>query len=387
MKQKLLISLVIILAMLLNQNLKGQMKSEDLNTIVGKARNKFNVPAIAVVITNADSILSAEIQGTRVAGTDNPVTYNDYFHIGSCSKSVLAVMAGRLIESGKINWNSKFFDVYPELINNANTEYMDITLEELFLCEAGIQPYTSGDEKFPEIDPSAENKRLEFIKYLIKQPPASKKNKDTRLPDGQEKRFQHLYSNASYTMVASMLEKVYGKKYEELVQETLRDNLGLSVHIGWPNSINSEQPWGHLIMGKEAQSFPPDHEYKLPYLITPAGDLSMKPLDYAKYTQLFLKGLRGENNYISSETCKYISFGHKGFSLGVANGNMNGYKYVGFDGSGGTFFCRSIVVPESNLAFTIMMNAGSGSGTMKAVDWITMKTVKKYYNWWWKFWM
>ena len=32
-----------------------------------------------------------------------------------------------------------------------------------------------------------------------------------------------------------------------------------------------------------------------------------------------------------------------------------------------------------------MMNAGSDTAQMKAVDWLTMRTVKKYYNWWWKF--
>jgi hypothetical protein len=41
-----------------------------------------------------------------------------------------------------------------------------------------------------------------------------------------------------------------------------------------------------------------------------------------------------------------------------------------------------IIVPESDFAFTIMTNAGSGTGYTKAVDWITMKIVKKHYNWW-----
>jgi hypothetical protein len=26
-------------------------------------------------------------------------------------------------------------------------------------------------------------------------------------------------------------------------------------------------------------------------------------------------------------------------------------------------------------------------GEMEAADWLTMKIVKKYYNWWWKFWL
>jgi len=55
--------------------------------------------------------------------------------------------------------------------------------------------------------------------------------------------------------------------------------------------------------------------------------------------------------------------------------------------SHGTFFCKAILIPNSDLTFTIMMNAGSGKEQMKAIDWLTMKITKKQFNWWWKFWM
>lgn len=215
------------------------MTSTYLQKILNKARQKYRVPAVAVVIMNSDSVLFQEIQGTRVAGTDNPVTWGDYFHIGSCSKSVLAVMAAKLIEQKKITWQTKFFEVFPELKDAANGAYRDITLEDLFLGEAGIKAYTDMDtEPFPEYGPSIGDKRLEFIKHLIAQPPSSKKK------DG---RFQHFYSNAGYTMASAMLERVSGDTYEKLVKKTLTDGLGMSVHIGWPNSIGPDQPWGHLV--------------------------------------------------------------------------------------------------------------------------------------------
>jgi CubicO group peptidase (beta-lactamase class C family) len=328
---------------------------------------------------NAESILIQDIQGTRIAGKPDQATLDDYFHIGSCSKSVLAVMAAKLIEQKKITLQTRFFDVFPELREHANSAYGEITLEDLFLCKAGIKSYTNAAvEPLPEYDLSITNKRVEFIKYLIAQQPSSKKKNE---------KFQHLYSNASYTMASAMLEKVAGDSYEELVKKMLTDALDISVHIGWPNSIGANQPWGHMITKNKIETFPPDHDYKIPYLITPAGDLSMTPKDFATYTQLHLRGLRGNDNYISSEAYNYIHFSHKRFSLGVANGVSGGKRFSGFDGSTGTFFCRSIIVPESDFAFTMMMNAGSGSGSMKAVDWLAMQLVKKRFNWWWKFWL
>ena len=355
------------------------LTQEYLSKIMSEARNSYNVPAIAVTVMNSETILLQEMQGVRVIDKQSQADLDDYFHIGSCSKSVLAVMAAKLIEQKKITWQTKFFEVFPELKDAANSAYHDITLEDLFLGEAGIKAYTNAEvEPLPEYGPSVSDKRLEFIKYLIGQPPSSERK------DG---RFQHLYSNAGYTMASAMLEKVSGQKYEALVKKTLTDDLGMSVHIGWPNSISPDQPWGHLLAKDKIETFPPDHEYKLLYLITPAGDLSMTPKDYAKYTQLHLQGLRGSNNYISSEAYRYIHFNRDGFSLGVANGVLGGKRYSGFDGSAGTFFCRSIIVPESAFAFTIMTNAGSGTGSMEAVDWLTMRIVKKHFNWWWKFWL
>jgi D-alanyl-D-alanine carboxypeptidase len=350
-----------------------------LSGIVSKARENFKVPAIAVSVMNMERVYLQDVQGVRVVDKPNKSTLNDYFHIGSCSKSVLAMMAAKLIEKNKITWQTRFFHVFPELEANANTAYSDITLEELFLSEAGIKAYTNAEaDPFPDYESSVNDSRLEFVKYLISQPPSSEK---------KHGKFQHLYSNASYTMASAMLERVSGLSYEDLARRTLTDDLGMSVHIGWPNSIGVDQPWGHTIAKGKVETFPPNHDYKLPYLITPAGDLSMTPRDYAKYTQLHLRGLMGNDNYISSNAYCHIHFGQAGFSLGVANGIMGGKIYSVFDGSAGTFFCRSIIVPDSDFAFTIMTNAGSGTGSLEPVDWLTMRIVKGHFNWWWKFWL
>ncbi|MGV6815685.1 MAG: serine hydrolase domain-containing protein [Thiotrichales bacterium] len=350
-----------------------------LSKIVSKARAKYKAPAIAVTVINSQTVYLLEIQGVRVVNQPSTATLDDYFHLGSCSKSVLVVIAAKLIEQDKISWQTRFFDTFPELQANANAAYSHVTLEDLFLCEAGIKAFTNSDvDVFPEYDSTVADKKLEFVKYLITQPPASEKK------DGK---FQHLYSNASYTMASVMLERVSGLSYEDLVRRTLTDDLDLPVHIGWPNSIGDDQPWGHKITKDVVDPFPPDHDYTVSDLITPAGDLSLTPKDYAKYVQLHLNGLRGSDNYISSEAYHHIHFSHPGFSLGMVNGVLGGKKYSGFDGSAGTFFCRSIIVPESDFAFTIITNAGSGTSSMAMVDWLTVRIFKRHFKWWWKFWL
>jgi CubicO group peptidase (beta-lactamase class C family) len=344
-----------------------------MQSLLTKAQDKYGLPSIAVTLMNSGAIYLQEIVGTRVIAQSDLVTLNDYYHIGSCSKSVLSVMAAKLIEQGKIGWQTPFFEVFPEFLQDARPDYAEITLEDLMLCRAGILAFTNADkESLPDFDASVSNKRQAFIRYLLKQPPASEKS---------ECKFKQLYSNASYTMASAMLERVSGLSYEQLVKFTLEEGMNIPVHIGWPHSISPEQPWGHIIKSKtEIEIMGPRHDYVIPELLTPAGDLSMTSIGFANYTQLHLKGLRKEDNYISSQSYENIHFGYKGFSLGVGNGRYRNTRYSGMDGSAGTFFCRSIIVPESDFAFTLMINAASNNGTSAAAEWLTQKILVKQFN-------
>jgi D-alanyl-D-alanine carboxypeptidase len=376
---KLKILLLIALGMITQTfNTFGQIKSEDLNKLATQARSKFGLPAVAVVLMNSDSVLQTEVQGVRIYDKTNEVSKESFFHIGSCSKSILSVIAAKLIEENKVNWNTKFFTIYPELKDIAHKDYLNITLEDLFLCKAGIKGYTSGNEVFPELDMESSNYRFNFVKWLLKQQPITKL---------QGEKFQFYYSNASYTMASLMLEGVSGLSYEEMIEKFIVAEMGIETFIGFPNRLAPEQPWGHMMAKNGVVLFSPEHKYQLSKLISPAGDLSMQPEGFAKFIQLSLGGLIGKDNFLKSESYRYIHFAHKGFSIGVANSKMFGYNVSGMDGTAGTFFCRAVLIPESDFAFTIMTNAGSDTGKMKAVDWITMKIVKKYNNWWWKFWM
>jgi D-alanyl-D-alanine carboxypeptidase len=368
-----------------NKSSAQNITQSDVDKIVNMALAKFDIPAMAVVIMNNERRYVYSIQGKRKINSNDAVDKDDFFHIGSCSKSMLAVIAGKLIEQNKISWTSTFFDVLPELKMNSNPEYYAIKLEDLFTCEAGIKPYTTSEEIFPIINPNAPNKRYEFARWLLAQPASSKRD--------IKGKFEHLYSNAGYTLAALMLETAAGLSWENLV-EGMMEQLKLKVSFGFPVELSHEQPYGHgyfdydpqkniAIERKTLRVFGPDDAYRLNELIAPAGDLSMPALDYARYTQLHLEGLTGFANYLKSETWDYIHFSRKGFSIGVGNSTYYKKRITGFDGSAGTFYCRSIILPNDNLAFTIMTNAGS----QKAVNWVTMKITKTYYRWWWKIWM
>lgn len=347
--------------------------------LVRRAHARFGVPAVAVTVLNAEGVTAEWIEGERVLGRGEPATLDDFFHIGSCAKSVLAVMSARLVEEGRIAWDTRLFEAAPELAAGADEAYRDVTLEDLFLCEAGIQAFTDGaKEPLPTYDAAAGDARWAFARDLVTRPPAAARKGD---------RFAHVYSNASYALAALMLERASGLQYEKHVRRTLVDDWGLAVHVGWPHGAGADQPWGHLLAKEGVTPFGPEHPYRIPELLAPAGDLSMTPRGFAAYVRENLLGLRGVDGHLTSASYRRIHFGREGFSLGVANGVLGGKRYSGLDGSAGTFFCRAVLVPDEDFALTVMTNAGSGSGSMRAVDWLTLAIVKRRFGWWWRFWL
>lgn len=355
------------------------LSGQDVSKLLLSVRAQYKVPAIAISVMDEDSIYLQQIVGERVANQKNLATLDDYFHIGSCSKSVLAMIAAKLIDSGKLAWSTLFFECFPEWLADANPAYRTITLQDLLLCRAGIKAYTDGKaEPFPDFDGTLTERRRAFNRYVLSLPPAAPKNGEV---------FHYLYSNASYALVSAMLERTTGLDYEALVTKTLADDLGINVHLGWPNQLNAEQPWGHQITKAGIEIFSPDNNYHLPDLITAAGDLSMTPRGFADYCLRHLRGLRRGDEYLPRDLYQYLHFSHSGFSLGIGNGVLGGHQYSGIDGSAGTFFCRAIFIPDTNLAFSIQCNAGSGTSQMKAIDYITLQLIKRYFGWWWKVWL
>lgn len=283
----------------------------NLKSLCQRSIDKFQLPAVSLSVVSASEVLGQELCGVRVHGKPERVTPDDYFHIGSCSKSVLAVIAAKLIEQKKISWQTRFLELFPELKPTAKPAYADITLQDLFMCRAGIQGYSTGEMAFPDLDPQNGSLRHQFAEYLLQQPPAASQGKDGG--------FDFLYSNAGYMMASLMLEKVAEvENYEQLIDKYLHQEMGIDSILGFPNKHNPDQPYGHTIKsGKEIEIFDPEHEYAIPHLITPAGDLSMKPAAFTKYIQFHLAGLQGQDNFISAESYQYIHFSQKGFSLGV----------------------------------------------------------------------
>ena len=376
MRPHIVLALAVPLCLLLSgcaSTPNGQDKSMDAMNLVSTAVERYRVPGMVVTLLDSGGIRQVASHGTRVAGGNTALEPDDYFHIGSTGKSLLAVLAAQAVEQGLLAWDTRLFDVLPDWQSTAHPDYANITLTLLLQSRAGLHAYTDQQrDVIPELTGTLVERRHAFLQHVLARPPAT-------MP--QDDGFAHVYSNASFVMAAVMLEQVSGIDFEALVQQYLATVLEKEAVWGWPNTIDAAEPWGHRMRGRKVvEVFAPDHDYVLPDVLGPAGNLSMTATDFARYIQQHLRGLRGENNAISSDSYHLIHYGLDGFSFGVANGRYAGHRLSGMDGSATTFFCRALLFPDDDFALTIMINAATIDDRSPAADYVSQQLLNERFK-------
>jgi CubicO group peptidase (beta-lactamase class C family) len=240
---------------------------------------RFDLPAVAAAVVKNGKILAAGAVGTRRLGTDTPVTVNDRFHIGSDTKAMTSLLAGMLVEEGKLRWNTTVGEIYPELVEKMSKGVKDITLEQLLSHTSGI----AGDsmEHVPLISYSVtdEAANLDGMRYTL-----VTRLLPLALHAEPGERFE--YSNLGYTLAGAMMERVTGKTWEELVVARIFDPLKLtSAGFGPQSSLGRvDAPLGHAAdKSGKMQAFLAGPWGDNPLVIGPAGLAHMSVLDFATW--------------------------------------------------------------------------------------------------------
>ncbi len=308
-------------------------------------RIKYKIPELAYAVLSSDSIIELKVLGFHKVNTKSKAQISDRFRIGSNTKTVTSYIAALMVKQGKIKWDTKFFDLYPELKQKSNAAYYDYTLQDFITFRANLMSwtYTYETPTEKEIKGDEQNQRYEFVSWVLQQNPDTTKKVT-------------YWSNPSYVAVGLMLEKVSGKDYKKLVTE-LGNELNITFGFGQPNNIDKNEPWGHdenLIPEKPSQN------YKLNWLSS-AGNINVSLPDYCKFIQLQLEGLNGKSKVFSAEEFSYFHFGLPKFSYGwqIYLDEATNLKYSYHKGNPGTFLSKVFICKETNRAFIFFTNIQS----------------------------
>lgn len=164
----------------------------------------------AVLIMKGGTPLAAKGYGFANAETKVPIKADTKFRIGSITKQFTAAMVLMLQEDGKLNVQDpvcKYLDPCPEA-------WKPVTLHHLLSMTSGITSITSlpnwrTELRFKDLSPA------EVVAQVAALP--------LKAAPGEV----YEYSNTNYIVLGSIIEKLSGKSYEQVLNERIINPLGL----------------------------------------------------------------------------------------------------------------------------------------------------------------
>jgi len=220
----------------------GQNLPEDPKIIheIDSIRQKFQIPGLVIGVATGDKMLLLEAFGLREINEPDSVTVHDYFHIASLGKGLFSFITGKLVDEGKIAWDTRFFDLYPELKETSKKEYHDLKLVDLLSMRTTLRSLNdwSVRQTIDEYNQNYKEDRFSYYKfaeYALSLEPV-------KYDSGQF----YNYTSMGYVLANLMIQKASELTYPQLLEKTNKD-LDVNFIIGWPQEFSNEQPSGHLI--------------------------------------------------------------------------------------------------------------------------------------------
>jgi CubicO group peptidase (beta-lactamase class C family) len=331
------------------------MTPADLAPRLEPLRAEFKLPALAAAVVHKDAIVAWGAVGVRKHGGAEQVTPADKFHIGSCTKSMTAVLAAMFVERGQLAWSTTLEEVFPERAEQMNSAFRTVTLEQLLCHRSGAPESLDADGLWGRIwahGGAPLEQRLFLLDGVTRQPPVAAPG--TRF----------IYSNAGYAMAGAMIERVAGKPWEDLIREMLFAPLEMgTAGFGAPAAPGQvDQPWGHPAGLLGLKPVPPGPRADNPPAIAPAGTVHCSIGDLAKYAAFHLRGARGTARLLKAATFKKLHTPVAGqdYALGwlAVPREWAGGLALTHTGSNTMFFAVIWLAPAKDFGVVVATNLG-----------------------------
>lgn len=360
-----LLCFALVLAPALSASGGSQTADKRLNDILEPVRLAYQVPGLAGAVVTGKGLEAAGAVGVRKEGTDIAVTAGDEWHIGSDTKAMTAAMIGRLVEQGKLRWETTVGELFPELAASMSPAFQKATLLHLLSHRSGL-PANIPWGLIPRTG-TTRDQRLAAIKAAASLKPVA------------EPGVQFLYSNLDYVVAGAMAERAADAAWEDLMRSLIFEPLGMTKAgfggVGTPGRI--DQPWGHREDGKPVEKNGPDVDN--PPVLGPAGTVHLPLGDWAKFVADMLRGLRGEKALLMPETYQKLQtppFGGD-YALGwlIAERDWGGGSVLMHSGSNTMNFAVVWIAPARDFAVLVACNRG-GQAAFKACDEAASKLIQ-----------
>lgn len=310
---------------------------QSLNELLESVRKKHDLPGFAAAAVRDGKLVARGVAGIREIGKPGAIEIDDRFGIGSCTKRMTSFLIMRLVDAGKLKFESTLAAALPDI--QMRDAYRPVTLAQLLTFRGGIQPY---EQIGPRITPVLFEKgtvpevRAKFISQVLNEEPIGKVG-------------EMRYSNASYILVGEAAQRLCKQPFESLMAEHVFKPLGMSRSgFGRPrNADRPSEPWQHVQRPNGYQPIPV-RDSTIEGVMAAPGGVHCSIGDFAKFAACMLATARGQFTLLKPATVEQVKklLRQEGFGGG--------------DDFGGTQWLHAgmRIAPGKKLAIVTAVNGG-----------------------------
>lgn len=329
-------------------------RSKNIDAAIKKAMTKLGMPGLLVGIVQNGKVVFQKAYGVKSLTTKEPVTLDTMFAIGSVGKSLTSLLAAKLVDDGKLSWDSKIATHLTDWQGSTKPVLRDITLLQSF-CACTGYPRRDSTFAFKVHGIPA----LERINEMAAWQPNAMVGELFQYSN-------HMYAVGGFSAArayrpALSLEQAYDHAMSDLVFKPL----GMTNSIARLTTPRAKAalPHGRSASGQFAV-IPEKYDQKY-NSIAPAGSAWSTLPDMLKYLQLELSKGSSVPGYISEQNLLIrrkprtpIGFG-KYYGLGFIIDSGNPRSHVSHGGNTDGFTSSFDFFPDDNWGYVVLGNYGN----------------------------
>jgi CubicO group peptidase (beta-lactamase class C family) len=214
---------------------KKDTRLAGLDTMITRILKEWNVPGVSVSVVEKNKVVLTKGFGYKDYENKKPVTENTQFAIGSCTKAFTASLVGAAIKENGIDLDAPVNTYFPELKFLDNSLTATVTLRDMLCHRTGVPRH---DYSWYSGAATTRENLVHNIRFLEASAPL-------------RQNFQ--YNNYMYMAIGNLLEKQYGKSWEELIQEKIFSKLSMRNSTTGDIGKDGDFSFGHVYKNDKIQ--------------------------------------------------------------------------------------------------------------------------------------
>lgn len=352
------------------ENLTGkhakQLSDADIQQLLAFIESSaaaLNVPGVGVALAQNGNVLYQGGVGLANREEQQPVTADTLFMVASNTKGMATLLLAKLVEMGKLNWQDKVVDHYPDFKLGDEKTTQSVRIEHLVCACTGLprrdlgwvfnnEPTTPVDTVFEDLAGTQPTSEFgEIYQYSNEMAAAAGYvaghvlYPDMELGAAFDKAMhEHIFKPLKMNRTFFAMDKALNAEHATPYADDLQGNIS-------PIEQTDTQGFNHTV-----------------YAYRPAGAAWSSPADMIKYVQNELNeglGPDGKRLFarepLLARRTPYVSAGeNESYGMGLTMETMAGISSISHGGSLAGYMSNWYAFPDANVGLVVLTNSDEG---------------------------